>query len=143
VLEESIKTVVEGCGVQLYDVVTLKENDMNIFRVYITAQGGVSLDKCAEVSRMLSPLLDVDEPLHGKYNLEVSSPGIERKLTKPSHFEASIGENIVIKDREKESIKGKLLAVLAEESIEIETKHGKEIIAFDQISTVKTYFDWN
>lgn len=85
-LEESIQIAVEGCGVSLYDIVNLKENDMNIYRVYITSNEGISLDKCAEVSRQISPLLDVHEPLSGKYNLEVSSPGIERKLKKPSSF---------------------------------------------------------
>lgn len=73
-LDESIEIAVDGCGVNLYDIVTVKENETNIYRIYITSPNGINLDKCAEVSRQISPLLDIHEPLHGKYNLEVSSP---------------------------------------------------------------------
>lgn len=140
-LEESIQIAVEGCGVSLYDIVSLKENDTNIFRVYITSNGGISLDKCAEVSRQISPLLDVHEPLSGKYNLEVSSPGIERKLKKPVHFKASLNENIRIKDFEKNILEGKLLRA-DDSEIVIETEHGEEIISYDEISSASTYYEW-
>ena len=51
-LEESIKLAVESLDAQLYDIVTTKENDRNIYRVYVTAKGGITLDKCAEISRI-------------------------------------------------------------------------------------------
>ena len=88
-LEEQIKLIVENSGLKLYDIVTKKEHERNIFRVVVTSKDGVNLDKCAEISRLISPILDIDEPMGGKYNLEVSSPGIERKLKKPEHFIAS------------------------------------------------------
>ncbi len=140
-LEESIQIAVEGCGVSLYDIVNLKENDINIYRVYITSSDGISLDKCAEVSRQISPLLDVHEPLSGKYNLEVSSPGIERKLKKPAHFKASINENIRIKDFEKNILEGKLLRA-DDNEIVLQTEHGEEIISYDEISLASTYYEW-
>lgn len=140
-LEESIQIAVEGCGVSLYDIVNLKENDSNIYRVYITSSDGISLDKCAEVSRQISPLLDVHEPLSGKYNLEVSSPGIERKLKKPAHFKASINENIRIKDFEKNILEGKLLRADDNEVV-LQTEHGEEIISYDEISLASTYYEW-
>ena len=96
-LEESIKLAVESLGANLYDIVNAKEHDRNIFRVLITAENGISLDKCAEISRMISPILDVDEPMGGEYILEVSSPGIERKLRKKDHFLGSVGEKVKIK----------------------------------------------
>lgn len=140
-LEESIQIAVEGCGVSLYDIVNLKENDNNIYRVYITSSEGISLDKCAEVSRQISPLLDVHEPLSGKYNLEVSSPGIERKLKKPAHFKASINENIRIKDFEKNILEGKFLRA-DDNEIVLQTEHGEEIISYDEISLASTYYEW-
>lgn len=140
-LEESIQIAVEGCGVSLYDIVNLKENDNNIYRVYITSSEGISLDKCAEVSRQISPLLDVHEPLSGKYNLEVSSPGIERKLKKPAHFKASMNENIRIKDFEKNILEGKLLRA-DDNEIVLQTEHGEEIISYDEISLASTYYEW-
>ena len=97
-LEEQIKLIVENSGLKLYDIVTTKEHERNIFRVIVTSKDGVNLDKCAEISRLISPILDIDEPMGGKYNLEVSSPGIERKLKKPEHFIASIGELVKVKN---------------------------------------------
>lgn len=140
-LEESIEIAVRGCGAELYDIITTKEHENNIFRVYITSKGGISLDKCAEISRMISPILDLDEPIHGNYNLEVSSPGIERKLKKPQHFKASIGEKIKLKDFEKNVIKGELIFADTNE-IKIKTEHGEEIITYDEISSASTYFEW-
>lgn len=140
-LEESIEIAVQGCGAEVYDIVTTKENDTNIFRVYVTSKDGISLDKCAEISRMISPILDIEEPMGGKYNLEVSSPGIERKLKKPQHYAASIGEKIKLKDFDKNIIKGELISTNDEE-IKIKTEHGEEIITYDEISSASTYFEW-
>ncbi|WP_417328331.1 ribosome maturation factor RimP [Halarcobacter sp.] len=140
-LEESIEIAVQGCGAEVYDIVSLKENDMNIFRVYVTSKEGINLDKCAEISRMISPILDLDEPMNGKYNLEVSSPGIERKLKNPRHYKASIGDKVKLKDFDKNTIKGELL--LADDNeIKIKTEHGEEIISYDEISSASTYFEW-
>ena len=140
-LEESIEIAVRGCDAELYDIVTTKENSTNIFRVYVTAKGGISLDKCAEISRMISPILDIDEPMHGNYTLEVSSPGIERKLKRPQHFIASIGEKIRVKDFDKDIIKGELLSA-DENEIKIKAEHGEEIITYDEISSASTFFEW-
>ncbi|AXH08718.1 ribosome maturation factor RimP [Malaciobacter halophilus] len=140
-LEESIKMTVEGCGAQLYDIVTTKENDKNIYRVYITTKGGVSLDKCAEISRLISPILDVEEPMSGNYNLEVSSPGIERKLKKIEHFKASVGEKVKIKDTTSEVYKGELLKA-DDEKIIVKTEFTQEEISYDSILAASTYFEW-
>ena len=140
-IEESIELTVNGCGAELYDIVNIKENDTSIYRIFITAKDGINLDKCAEVSRLISPLLDVHEPLGGKYNLEVSSPGIERKLKRPAHFEASIGENVRIKDYDKNITIGKLKSA-DDNQIVITTENGDETIAYDDMSTSSTFYDW-
>ncbi len=140
-LEETIKLTVESLGASLYDIVTTRENDRNIFRIYVTAKGGISLDKCAEISRMISPILDVNEPMSGVYNLEVSSPGIERKLKTLDHYKASIGENIKVKDIATETYKGELLSV-EDGNITIKTEFGEEVISFDSVLSGSTYFEW-
>ncbi len=140
-LEESIEIAVQGCDAELYDIVTTKEHDRNIFRIYVTVPGGISLDKCAEISRMISPILDIEEPMHGNYNLEVSSPGIERKLKKPQHYKASIGEKIRVKDFNKDIVKGEL-TFADENEIKVTTEHGEEIISYDEISAASTYYEW-
>jgi len=140
-LEESIKLAVESLGVELYDITTAREHDDNIYRVSITSKDGVNLDKCAEVSRMISPILDLDEPLGGKYKLEVSSPGIERRLKTKQHFIASIGDNVKVKDIATEVFKGKLLDA-NNEKITVETEFGKEEIEYGSILSASTYFEW-
>ena len=140
-LEESIKLAVESLGARVYDISTLKEHDKNIFRVSVTAQGGISLDKCAEISRMISPILDVEEPMNGEYVLEVSSPGIERKLKKKEHFICSVGEKVKVKDFSTDVFKGTLIAA-DEDKIVIQTEFGEEELTYDNILSATTYFEW-
>ena len=140
-LEESIKLAVESLGVELYDITTVREHDDNIYRVSITSKDGVNLDKCAEVSRMISPILDLDEPLGGKYKLEVSSPGIERRLKTKHHFISSVGENVKVKDIATDVFKGKLLSA-DNDKITIETEFGKEELEYGSILSASTYFKW-
>lgn len=140
-LEETIKLTVESLGASLYDIVTVNEHGRTIYRVLVTKEGGISLDKCAEISRMISPILDVDEPLSGDYILEVSSPGIERKLRTLDHFKASIGENVKVKDIANEVFKGELLSV-SDDSITLKTEFGEEIVSYDSIISGSTYFEW-
>ena len=140
-LEESIKLAVESLGANLYDIVNAKEHDRNIFRVLITAENVISLDKCAEISRMISPILDVDEPMGGEYILEVSSPGIERKLRKKDHFIASVGEKVKIKNFAMEIFKGELISA-DNEKIVVKTEFGDDEITYDSILAAATYFEW-
>lgn len=140
-LEEQIKLIVENSGLNLYDIVTTKEHDRNIFRVVVTSKDGVNLDKCAEISRLISPLLDIDEPMGGVYNLEVSSPGIERKLKKIEHYKASIGELVKIKNFATDIFKGELFSA-DDEKIVVKTEFGDEEISYDNILSAATYFEW-
>lgn len=140
-LEKSIKLTVESLGAKLYDIVSTKEHDRNIFRVLVTSENGINLDKCAEISRMLSPILDVDEPMSGEYILEVSSPGIERKLRKKEHFQASVGEKVRIKDFSTEIFKGELLSA-DDDKIIVKTEFGEDEIPYDSILSAATYYEW-
>ena len=86
--------VQEGCFI--YDIEYVKEGGIWFLRVYIDKDGGVSLDECEVVSRALSTVLDKADPIQQNYYLEVSSPGVERKLKTKEHFERYIGETIDI-----------------------------------------------
>ncbi len=140
-LDESIKLAVESLGVYLYDTSIVKENDNTIFRVYITSKDGINLDKCAEVSRMISPILDVNEPISGNYNLEVSSPGIERKLKKTQHFLASLGEKVKVKDTNTDVYKGELIKA-DEDKIIIQIEDEEKELKYSEILSASTYFEW-
>ncbi len=140
-LEQQIEKIVRSNGAVFYDTETVTEGEQTIYRVYVTQEGGVSLDLCAEISRELSPFLDVHPPMGGKYILEVSSPGLERKLTKSKHFQNSIGEKIKFKVIGIDKGKGTLSAA-DDKGITIETKQGEEIYEYGQLGTVKTYIEW-
>ena len=140
-LEQQIAKIVQANGAAFYDTETATEGEQAIYRVYVSQEGGISLDLCAEISRELSPFLDVNPPMGGKYTLEVSSPGLERKLTKPKHFQNSIGEKIKFKIIGVDKGKGILIAA-DDKGITIETKHGKERYEYGQLGTVKTYIEW-
>ena len=143
-LEESIKLAVEGCGVDLYDITQTKEDKENILRIFITSSEGINLDKCAHVSRMLSPLLDIQSPINGKYRLEVSSPGIERRLKTLHHFQCSVGSKVKIKKYSTEVSKGEILSVDEDGLIIIQDIDNNTIeIKYDDVLSASTYFDWN
>ncbi len=140
-LEEQIAKIVEANGAALYDIETVTEFDETIYRVYITKTGGIELDLCATISNELSPFLDVHPPMSGHYRLEVSSPGIERKLSKPVHFKNAIGEKVKLKILGGDKVKGTLKAA-DDKGIVVETKHGEEKFSYNDLGTVKTYFEW-
>ena len=138
---DDIEKIINSHGAKLYDSEIVNENGETIFRVYIVKDGGVSLDLCADISRDASPLLDINPPVSTEYRFEVSSPGIERKLTKPQHFKNSIGEKIKVKILGSGKTKGKLISA-NDEGIELETKDGTEAYKYSELGTVKTYFEW-
>ncbi len=140
-LEKDIENIVKSYGARLYDIESLKENDENIYRVSIVKDGGVDLKLCTDISKDLSPLLDVTPAMDTEYRLEVSSPGIERKLTKLNHFKNSIGEKIKFKILGEGKDKG-ILVDANDEGIKVETKDGIKEYKYTQLGTVKTYFDW-
>lgn len=141
-LETQIAKIVEANGAALYDTEIVTEFDETIFRVLITKVGGVALDLCATISHELSPFLDVHPPMSQKYRLEISSPGIERKLTKKVHFENAVGEKVKLKLVGAEKLKG-ILKSADNDGIVIETKQGEESYPYTELNTCKTYFDWN
>ena len=142
-LEQEIQAIVEGLGLQLYDIAQLKENESNIFRISITSPEGITLDQCADVSRMVAPILDIKEPMRGKYLLEVSSPGIERKLKKIEHLKASVGENIRGKLSDGERFQGELLSFDDQNNFSFQGEDGIVFVYnYSQIVSCATYFNW-
>jgi len=141
-LETQIAKIIEANGAALYDTEIVTEFDETIYRVLITKVGGVNLDLCATISHELSPFLDVHPPMSQAYRLEISSPGIERKLTKQVHFENAIGEKVKLKLGAGNKVKGRLKSADAK-GIVLDTKAGEESYDYADLNTCKTYFDWN
>jgi len=141
--KETIVNILHDCGVELYDIETVSEYEQKIFRIYITsANKKVNLDKCAEVTKILSPILDLEPPVNGAYALEVSSPGIERPLKKMEHFIGSIGEDIKIKLINTDKIIGKLDSIKDNKLTIIEYDGEVTIVPIDDIEKARTYYKW-
>ena len=118
-----LEPAVEGLGYELSDLEVKLGGKAGIIRLFIDKPDGVGLEDCEAVSRQISALLDVEDPVPGHYVLEVSSPGLDRRLTKLEHFQRFIGENIRVKMRfpvaGRRNFRGALRAV-DEENIEVE-----------------------
>ncbi len=86
-----------GEGLELVDVELAGAGGRTTLRLFIDRDGGVSLDDCSSISRAVSAALDVEDPIQGAYDLEVSSPGLDRPLRTPEHFSKYAGENVRVK----------------------------------------------
>lgn len=100
-LEQSVieiaEPIIENCGCYIYDVEYAKEGKTRYLRVFADKEEvGISLDDCEAISRQLSDILDREDPIKENYVLEVSSPGIERRLKTAAHFNRYIGETVEI-----------------------------------------------
>ena len=130
----------------LYDV-ELAGRDLRV--VVDRAGGGLDLDVLADATRAVSRALDDADPIAGAYTLEVSSPGLERKLRTPAHFTRAVGETVRVKltpsagearDGERR-LEGELTAA-DEHGITIRTAEGDDHVAYDDIDRARTVFVW-
>lgn len=96
-LTEMLSPAVEAVGYELLGVEFIRAGKHSTLRLYIDSDNGVEVDDCAEVSHQVSAVLDVEDPISTEYNLEVSSPGMDRPLFKVEHYKAVLGEVISVK----------------------------------------------
>ncbi len=94
-----LEPTVVRLGYELSDLEVRLGGKGGLVRVFIDKPEGVGLADCERVSEAVSALLDVEDPVPGHYDLEVSSPGLDRKLTKIEHFQRFTGETVKIKTR--------------------------------------------
>lgn len=92
-----VKDTVESCGVTLWDVRFVKEGASHYLRVFIDKPDGISINDCTDVSHAIDPVIDEADPIDCSYYLEVCSPGIDRELCRPHHFEYGMGKEITVK----------------------------------------------
>lgn len=87
----------EKLGLSLWDVQFVKEGADYHLRIVIDKAGGVGIDDCVDMTHAIDPILDEQDLIHGAYQLEVSSPGLDRKLVRPQHYEAFLGAPVLVK----------------------------------------------
>ncbi len=133
---------------ELVDVAFVKEGSNRYLRVYIDKVGGVSIDDCADVSKLLNEMLDKADPVEENYILEVSSPGVERPLKKPEHFLRFKGRLVQIKlyfplDGSK-LIEGRIVDYI-EGNVIVSRGEQEESVAvpYDKIAAAKLLFDFS
>ncbi len=127
-VETLVRPIVEGMGLRLWDVVFEKEGPDWYLRVLIDRDGPMDTDTCAAVSHTLDPVLDEADPISQSYYLEVGSPGLGRRLTRPAHYDALLGQKIRLRlFRPDAAGRRELAGVLAsreEEKITLNTAEG-------------------
>jgi len=96
-LTDMLRPAVEEVGKELLGIEYISAGNNSVLRLFIDHENGIDVDDCAEVSRQVGAILDVEDPISSEFNLEVSSPGLDRPLFDKAHYEAVIGEIIEVK----------------------------------------------
>ena len=96
-LDELIRPAVVALGYELWACEYIPQGKYSLLRIYIDSEQGITLDDCEKVSGQISAILDVEDPIHGQYTLEVSSPGLDRPLYTAEHYQRYIGQMIKLK----------------------------------------------
>ena len=96
-ITELLKPVVEGLNYQFVGVELLSQDGQPLLRIYIDTDNGVTVDDCATVSHQISRVLDVEEVIRSEYHLEISSPGLNRRLFNIEQCQFYIGEMVKLK----------------------------------------------
>ena len=122
-LTKLLEPTIERLGYELTELELKLGGRDGLLRLFIDKDDGIDIEDCETVSRQVSAILDVEDPLPGHYTLEVSSPGLDRTLTKPAHFQRFMGEAVRVKLRfpldGRRNFRGALRAA-NEEQIEVE-----------------------
>jgi ribosome maturation factor RimP len=138
-----LQPVLEGVGLELVDA----EFRSGVLLVTVDRPGGIDLDGLTEANRAVSRVLDQEDPIPSRYTLEVSSPGVERRLRTPAHFSRAIGETITVKTRPQVAGERRLQGRLTgadEDGFEV-TVDGDDHptrLSYTDVDRVRTVFVW-
>lgn len=140
-LRGQLESGVQALGFELVDVELMGGRQHQTLRVYIDSSHGVTVDDCAEVSRQLSAILDVEDPFSSSYTLEVSSPGLDRPLVTPADFRRFQGATIKVKlfsgiEGGRRNFTGRLLDTTPE-GIVVEVDNERFQLPFDAIERAR------
>lgn len=142
-VENLVKSKIEEIGYNLYDVEYVKEGKNYFLRIFIDNEKGIDLNDCEKVNNEIVDILDTEDYIKDTYFLEISSPGIERRIRKDEHLEQAIGKKVSVKlfkkdDNGNKQYEGILKQydkenIILDETIKIERKN---------ISVINTVYDW-
>jgi ribosome maturation factor RimP len=138
---ERVREIAEGVatseGFELVDVELHGRGPGAVLRIFLDKPEGISLEDCQTVSRQVGTLLDIESLMTARYTLEVSSPGLDRKLNKPTDYERFAGRKVKLLLRNPEGGRRRFQGLLLgreEGQVKLQTEDGAALrIAFDQI----------
>ncbi len=140
-LETPLRSLLSELGLDLYDLEMVK----GTLNVVVTKAGGVDLEALTKANRQISEWLDVNDPIAGRYTLDVSSPGLERKLRTPAHFISTIGEVVTLRELRPDAptrrLEGTVVAA-DETTVTIDDAEGRVVVAIDAVERARTVFKW-
>lgn len=145
-VEALIAPTVTELGYRIWDVEYVKEGAEWYLRITLDHEDGIDIDDCEKVSRAINPIIDEADPIEDFYYLEVSSPGLERVLRKPEHYEAAIGCDVELRlfapdENKRKSYTGELIAY-ENNALTINEAGIAYTIPLNKVSKVQTIFDF-
>jgi ribosome maturation factor RimP len=151
-LERVVAPVVESLDLELYDLEVSGGGGHRILRVVIDRPAGddrgIDLDAITAATEAVSPALDRDpvaaDALRGAYTLEVTSPGLERTLREPRHYQRALGSTVSVKtgDGEDAARRKGVIAAVDDQGFELEVDGRRERIAYADVVQARTVFEW-
>ena len=145
-VREIITPTADELGYYLWDVEYVKEGADFILRVTIDSDEGITIDDCETMSRAIDPVLDEHDPIPDAYLLEVSSPGIERELTRDDHFALCVGEKVEARLFAPVDGSRVWVGILgerdAEGGIPVETAGVTRVFPRSAVAKIRTVFDF-
>jgi ribosome maturation factor RimP len=149
-IADQVREIAERVGasehIEIVDVELRGGGNNQLLRIYIDKPEGVSHADCELISQNVGTILDVEDLIPGSYTLEVSSPGVERKLSKPRDFERSVGKKIKVLLREPVEQQRRwdgTLKQFSEGVVTLEPSPGREVrFRLDQLEKANLKFDW-
>lgn len=136
-VHELVEPLVTAAGLELVDV----EHGPGLLKITLDRDGGIDLDTITEASERISDLLDIHDPVPGRYTLEVTSPGLERPLRQPQHYKRFVGTPIAVRTQpgvEGERRMQDILEAADDDGIVV----GGRRLAYAEIERARTVFEW-
>jgi ribosome maturation factor RimP len=141
-LETPLRSLLSPLGLDLYDL----ELSAGTLNVTVNKVGGVDLEALTKANRVISEWLDANDPIPGRFTLDVSSPGLERRLRTPAHFRSTIGELVTLRElREGESTRRLEGPVLEADDTTVtidDEENGRVVVPLANVERARTVFKW-
>jgi ribosome maturation factor RimP len=143
-IQELLSPILESEKAKLVDLEIKGKQGSRTIKIFVHAEGGITLKRCESISRRLADELDMEEDALDNYRLEVSSPGLDRPLRKIEDFGRNVNKDVEVMygdEHERKSFRGKIVQVL-EDAIELQGEHERKTFDLSQITLGKIILPW-